>query len=237
MIFSIPTTGIANVPGCLYIVATPIGHLEDITFRAVRILKEADVIACEDTRHALKLLNAYGIKKPLISYYQPKERQRLGLLLEKLLRGQTVALISDSGTPGISDPGFRLVREALGAGIRVVPVPGPAAVAAALCASGLSTHRFLFLGFPPPKQTAARKKIASLRAEEGTLVFYVPVRKAVEFLTLVHLELGNRNVVIAREMTKLHEEFLKGKITDVMKALENRVLKGEATILVEGKGK
>jgi 16S rRNA (cytidine1402-2'-O)-methyltransferase len=225
------------VPGLLYIVATPIGNLEDITFRAVRVLKEADVIACEDTREALKLLNTHGIKKELISYYQPKERQRLALLMNKLICGKTVALISDSGTPAISDPGFRLVREALAAGVRVVPVPGPSAVTAALCASGLSTHRFLFLGFPPPKKTAARKKISVLREEEGTLIFYVPVRNAAEFMRIVRDELGNRKVVIARELTKFHEEFIRGTVDDVLAAVEQRNLKGEATILIEGKGK
>ncbi len=225
------------MPGLLYIVATPIGNLEDITFRAVRVLKEADVIACEDTREALKLLNTHGIKKELISYYQPKERQRLALLMNKLICGKTVALISDSGTPAISDPGFRLVREALAAGVRVVPVPGPSAVTAALCASGLSTHRFLFLGFPPPKKTAARKKISVLREEEGTLIFYVPVRNAAEFMRIVRDELGNRKVVIARELTKFHEEFIRGTVDDVLAAVEQRNLKGEATILIEGKGK
>jgi 16S rRNA (cytidine1402-2'-O)-methyltransferase len=223
------------LPGILFIVATPIGNLEDITHRAVRVLKEADLIACEDTRHALKLLNRYEIRKELLSFHEPRERERLPLLMDRLRRGQNVALISDAGTPAISDPGFRLVREAVKDGIRVVPVPGPSAVAAALCAGGLPTHRFLFLGFPPPKKEAVRKRLIAVRDEEGTLVFYLPGRKLLEFCGLVKDTLGDRPMVVAREMTKIHEEFSRGGPSEIIQLYENKQIKGELTILVGGK--
>lgn len=222
------------VGGTLYIVATPIGNLEDITFRAVRVLKESAVIACEDTRQTLKLLNKFDFRKELISYYQPQEKRKLPLLLDILRSGKDVALVSDGGTPGISDPGFRLVREALAAGIKVVPIPGPSAAVTALCASGLSTHRFLFAGFPPPKKEALRKCLAALAGEDATLIFYLPARKAAEFLGAVLQTLGNREVVLARELTKIYEEFIRAKAADVVKLIENRDLKGEVTLLVAG---
>lgn len=227
-------TGKSDLPGTLYIVATPIGNLEDITLRAVRVLKEADLIACEDTRHALKLLIRYEIRKELLSFHEPRERERLPQLLDRLRRGRDVALISDAGTPAISDPGFRLVREAVKEGIRVVPIPGPSAVAAALCAGGLPTHRFLFLGFPPPKKEAARKKLIAVRDEEGTLVFYLPGRKLLEFCRLVKDTLGERPMVVAREMTKIHEEFSRGGPDEIIQCYENKEVKGELTILVGG---
>ena len=153
----------ASGKGTLYIVATPIGNLEDITLRALRILKEVEAIACEDTRQTVKLLNAYDIRKRLISYFQPRERQRVPEIIGLLKSGKDVALVSDAGTPGISDPGFPLIREALKEGFRVVPIPGPSALAAALSAAGLPTHRVLFVGFPPPKKEATRKLLASLK--------------------------------------------------------------------------
>jgi 16S rRNA (cytidine1402-2'-O)-methyltransferase len=223
------------LPGILFIVATPIGNLEDITHRAVRVLKEADLIACEDTRHALKLLNHYQIRKELLSFHEPREKERLPILMDRLRRGRNVALISDAGTPAISDPGFRLVREAVKEGIRVVPIPGPSAVTAALSAGGLPTHRFLFLGFPPPKKQAARKRLEAVRDEEGTLVFYLPGRKLLEFCGLVQVELGERPMVVAREMTKIHEEFIRGGPSEIIQFYENKQIKGELTILVGGK--
>ena len=222
-------------PGTLFVVATPIGNLEDITFRAVRVLKEVDLIAGEDTRQALKLLNRYEIRKELLSFHEPRERERLPRLMERLRLGRDVALISDAGTPAISDPGFRLVREAVREGIRVVPIPGPSAVAAALCAGGLPTHRFLFLGFPPPKKEAARKKLDAVRDEEGTLVFYLPGRKLIEFCGLIGETLGERALVVAREMTKIHEEFVRGNPLEIVQYFENKQIKGELTILVEGR--
>jgi 16S rRNA (cytidine1402-2'-O)-methyltransferase len=225
------------VPGTLYLVSTPIGNLEDITFRAVRILKEADVVACEDTRQTLKLLNRYELKKKLISFYESREGQRIPHFLNLLREGRSIALVTDAGTPGISDPGFRLVREAVRENIPVVPVPGPAAVTAALSASGLPTHRFLFLGFAPPKKEALRKTLRSIREEEGTIIFYLPARKIEAFLEALKESLPDRPVVIAREMTKIYEEFLRGTPAELLEIAKDRVLKGEATVLIQGAGK
>lgn len=221
--------------GSLYIVATPIGNLEDITLRALRVLREVAAIACEDTRQTIKLLNRHGIKKEMISYYQPHEGRKIPLLLDILKQGKDIALVSDSGTPAISDPGFRLVREALKEGIKIIPVPGPTAFAAALSASGLPSDRFKFVGFPPPKKEAARKWLVALAEEEGTLIFYLPARKAADFLRTAAQILGERPVVVARELTKVYEEFLRGSIRDVLAKFENRVLKGELTLLIGGK--
>jgi 16S rRNA (cytidine1402-2'-O)-methyltransferase len=220
--------------GILYVVATPIGNLEDITLRALRTLGEVEAIACEDTRQTLKLLNRHGIRKRLISYYRPRENQRLPEILRLVESGRDVALVSDAGTPGISDPGFPLVREALRAGIRVVPIPGPCAATAALSAAGLPTHRFLFVGFPPPKGAARRRLLAALREEEATLVFYLPTRKLAEFLRDIRETLGDRPLAIAREMTKIHEEFIRGKVTEIQESLGSGELRGEATVLVGG---
>ncbi len=223
--------------GTLYIVATPIGNLEDITLRALRILKDVAAIACEDTRQTVKLLNRFEFRKELISYFQPQEARKIPLLLDILKRGKNVALVSDSGTPGISDPGFRLVREALREGIKVVPLPGPCAAVTALCASGLSTHRFLFAGFPPPKKGALRKSLLALKDESATLIFYLPARKAAEFLEAILETMGGRDIVIAREITKIHEEFLRGKADEILRSMGERALKGEITVLVSGKEK
>jgi 16S rRNA (cytidine1402-2'-O)-methyltransferase len=220
--------------GRLFIVGTPIGNLEDITFRAVRILGEVAAIACEDTRQTVKILNRFGLKKPLLSYFHPREGQRIPEILGLLAQGKDIALVSDAGTPGISDPGFPLIREALKAGIAVIPVPGPAAVTAALSAAGLPTHRFLFLGFPPPKRTGLHKLLESRTAEDATLVFYLPTRRLPEFLEAVGETLGDRRVVVARELTKIHEEFLRGTVSELRAALGTRIPKGEATVLVEG---
>jgi 16S rRNA (cytidine1402-2'-O)-methyltransferase len=220
--------------GTLYVIATPIGNLEDISLRALRILKEVDAVACEDTRRTLKLLNAYKIQKRLISYYQPKEGRKSPLILALLKGGKDVALVSDAGTPGLSDPGFRLIREAVQEGMTVVPVPGASAVAAALSAAGLPTDRFLFLGFPPPKREATRKLLVSLKEERSTLVFYLPTRKIAEFLLLLEEVLGSRRVVIARELTKIHEEFIRGEAGELLGRIGEKKLKGEATVLVQG---
>jgi len=222
------------VAGRLFIVGTPIGNLEDITLRALRVLGEVAAIACEDTRQTLKILNRYGIRKPLISYYQPREGQRIPEIIRHLKEGRDVALVSDAGTPGVSDPGFPLIRAALKEGIAVVPIPGPSALTAALAASGLPTHRFCFAGFPPPKRTGLRKLLGSLSREEATLIFFVPTRKLSEFLAAVGETLGDRRVVVARELTKIHEEFLRGKASELAAALGGRTIKGEATVLIEG---
>ncbi len=223
--------------GTLYVVATPIGNLEDITLRAVRVLGEVEAIACEDTRQTLKLLNRLGIRKRLISYFHPQEGRRIPEILALLQAGKDVALVSDAGTPGISDPGFPLIREALKLVLPVVPVPGPSAVAAALSAAGLPTHRFLFLGFPPPKREGTRKLLASIGSEPGTLVFYLPTRRIAEFLEITLKTLGDRRVVIARELTKVHEEFIRGSAAELAASLAGRSLKGEAAVLVEGRSR
>jgi len=224
----------ARTGGILHVVATPIGNLEDITLRALRVLKEADLIACEDTRQTLKLMAKYGIRKRLLSYFQPMEQQRLPQIMGCLKAGQKVALVSDAGTPGLSDPGFRLIQEAILQGIPVVPVPGPSALTAALTVSGLPTHRFLFLGFPPARPEKTKKLLLSLAGEEGTLVFYLPTRKMADFLEIIRGTLGNRRIVIAREMTKVFEEFIRGSVEEVEHGLKLRTLKGEATLLIEG---
>jgi 16S rRNA (cytidine1402-2'-O)-methyltransferase len=221
------------VAGRLFVVATPIGNLEDITLRALRVLGEVAAVACEDTRQTLKLLNKYGLRKPLISYYQPREWQRVPEIVRMLKEGRDVALVSDAGTPGISDPGFPLIRAALKEGLQVVPIPGPSAVTAALSAAGLPTNRFLFAGFPPPKATGLRKALEALKAEEATLVFYLPTRRVPDFLAAVIEVLGDRKVVVARELTKVHEEFLRGRAGELASSLAGRTLKGEATVLVE----
>ena len=221
-------------PGRLYIVGTPVGNLEDITLRALRILGEVEAIACEDTRQTVKILNRFGLKKPLISYFQPREGRRIPEIIGLLKAGRDVALVSDAGTPGISDPGFPLIREALKEAIPVVPIPGPSAVTTALSAAGLPTHRFLFVGFPPPKKTGLRKFLEALRDEKATLVFFLPTRRIPEFLEAVRELLGDRRVVIARELTKVHEEFIRGKAGELAGKLGHKTLKGEATVLVEG---
>ncbi len=220
--------------GDLYVVATPIGNLEDVTFRALRTLGEASVIVCEDTRWTRKLLNKYSIKKKLISYYHPKENQKIPQIISLLKQGKDVALVTDSGTPGISDPGYPLIREAITQGIKIIPIPGPAAITAALSVAGLPTHRFLFLGFLPPKKEATKKLLVSLKNERATLVFYLPTRKLLSFLDLIRETIGNRQIVIAREMTKIYEEFLRGTTEELLKMLEDKKLKGEATVLIAG---
>jgi 16S rRNA (cytidine1402-2'-O)-methyltransferase len=222
-------------PGTLYVVGTPIGNLEDITLRALRVLREVAAIACEDTRRTGLLLARYEIKSRLISYYEPREGRRIPQIIALLKEGRDVALVSDAGTPAISDPGFKLVREAIREDIQVVPIPGPSALAAALSSGGLPTHRFLFVGFPPPKAAGLRKSLAALEEQDGTLIFYLPGRKLAEFLAAVQETLGDRDVVIARELTKIHEEFVRGKCSVLAAAAAAREFKGEMTILVSGK--
>lgn len=223
-----------NPSGTLYIVATPIGNLEDLTLRALKILNDVSTIACEDTRQTKKLLFKYNINKPLISYFHPKEKQKIPRIIRLLREGNDVALVTDSGTPGISDPGYPLIREAIANQIKIVPVPGASALTAALSASGLPSHRVLFVGFPPPKKGATQRLLASLKEENATLVFYLPVRRLRSFLQAVLETIGNRRVVIAREITKIHEEFLRGTVEKILNVLARRELKGEATVLIQG---
>jgi 16S rRNA (cytidine1402-2'-O)-methyltransferase len=226
-----------KIRGELYVVATPLGNLEDISLRALRILRNVFAIACEDTRQTIKILNTYKIKTKLISYFHPKEQQKIPKLLSLLLQGKNIALVSDAGTPGISDPGYPLIREALARGIKVVPIPGPCAITAALSASGLPTHKFHFLSFPSPKKHAMKKMLDTVKNERETLVFYIPARKVPTFLQLIRETLGERQIVLARELTKLHEEFLRGTPSELLFEAEKREIKGEVTLLIEGKPK
>jgi len=225
--------------GTLFVVATPLGNLEDITQRALRILKEVDLIAAEDTRHSRKLTQHYGIGTPMTSYYDEAERRKAPQLVEQILQGKNVALISDAGTPGIADPGYHLVCAAVAAGIRVEPIPGPSAVAAALSVSGLPTDRFVFDGFVPAKQVARGKFLQRLVDEERTIVVYEAARRLVDCLADVRTILGNRRVVVARELTKMFEEMLRGEVDDVLATLRERAchleLPGEITLLIEGR--
>jgi 16S rRNA (cytidine1402-2'-O)-methyltransferase len=220
-------------PGVLYVVATPIGNLEDITYRAVRVLREADLIACEDTRHSRKLLDHYGIAGKLVSYHEHNEAERAEELLRKLREGAAIAQVSDAGMPGISDPGYRLIRLAIESGIRVVPVPGPSALVAAIAASGLPTDSFEFLGFLPAKSGQRKTVLEGIRGAEKTIVVYEAphrIREAVEDVVAV---LGPaRPIVIARELTKVHEEFLRGTAAELAAQLRECELKGEITLLI-----
>lgn len=218
--------------GCLYLVATPIGNLEDITLRALRVLKEVDFIACEDTRQSAKLLNHYGIHKRALSYHEHNEIVRAPEIVLEMEQGARVALVSDAGTPSISDPGHHLVGLAIRHGIPVVPVPGATAFGAALAASGLPTDRFHFVGFLPAKRTQRRKALQELRTEEATLIFYEAPHRILESLADMAAMLGNRHVVLAREVTKVHEEFLRGHLEPLLEQLKKRPPKGEITILV-----
>ena len=219
--------------GAIYLVATPIGNLEDITLRALRTLREADVIACEDTRHTRKLLAHFEIRKPLLSYHEHNEAQRAAELVERAQRGEAVAVVSDAGTPGISDPGFRVVRAAIDAGVPVISVPGPVAAISALAASGLPTDSFRFVGFLPAKKSQRRKALESLQSEDVPLILYEAPRRIVETLQDVLQVLGDRPLVLARELTKLHEEYLRGTVSGLLEELRSRTsLKGEMTVII-----
>jgi 16S rRNA (cytidine1402-2'-O)-methyltransferase len=221
--------------GILYIVSTPIGNLEDITLRALRILKEVDVIAAEDTRHSLKLLSHYGISKPITSYWGEKEKVKAEETIRRLKDGQSVALISDAGTPGISDPGSVLIRRAIEEGITVVPVPGPSAFIAALSLSGFSTESFLFLGFLPAKTVQRQKMLRELTLEKRTLVYYEAPHRILETLSDMALIFGQRKAVLVKEITKLHEEVVRGTIDVILVRMETAKIAGEYVIVVEGR--
>jgi 16S rRNA (cytidine1402-2'-O)-methyltransferase len=218
--------------GCLYLVATPIGNLEDITLRALRVLKEADLIACEDTRHTQKLLQHYGIRKELVSYHAHNELTRAPELVIELEQGAKAALVSDAGTPVVSDPGHRLVTLCLRHHIPVIPIPGPSAFVAALAASGLPIEEFLFVGFLPSRAGARRKALDSLKAEPRTLVLYEAPHRLVDTLADAADILGPRPAVVAREVTKIHEEFLRGNLNELCDAARKRAPRGEITLLI-----
>lgn len=221
--------------GVLYVVATPIGNLEDITLRAVRILNEVDLIAAEDTRHTRKLLAHLDIHTPLVSYYKDKEQERAESLIQHLRAGRQVALVSDAGTPAISDPGAILVGQAREAGVRVVPVPGPSALTAALSVSGLAAEAWLFVGFLPSKKAQRRQLLTSLAGREELLVFYESPHRILHALADCLAILGDRPAFLARELTKLHEEGLRGGLAEILRSLEVRsAVKGEFVVLVGG---
>jgi len=220
-------------PGTLYLVATPIGNLEDVTLRALRTLKECNVIAAEDTRHTGHLLKHFGIAKQLLSYFQFNEAKRSEEIIERLRRGEKVALVTDAGSPGISDPGERVVQAALAAGLRVESVPGPCALIAALTASGLPTDEFHFVGFLPHKSGQRRKKLEALKGVEGTLVLYESPYRIEKLLAQLSEVFPDRTAVLARELTKKFEEFLRGKPATLLEIVKKRSLKGEFVVLID----
>lgn len=221
------------MPGCLYIVATPIGNLEDITLRALRILKEVSLIACEDTRQTQKLLNHYHIQNTLVSYHDFNERGRASGLIEKIQEGQDVALVSDAGMPGISDPGFQIISQAIKANISLTAIPGPSAILNALVLSGLSVHRFAFEGFLPEKKMARKKFLARLEREERTLIFFESGTRLTETLKDILEIMGNRKAAIARELTKKFETLYRGTVQGLID--QSIMLKGEFVIVLSGK--
>lgn len=220
--------------GKLYIVATPIGNLEDITLRALRILREVDVIAAEDTRHSLKLLNHFAITKPLVSYWSEKEQVKAEEILDKLKSGLSVALISDAGTPGISDPGSVLIKRAIEEKIDIIPIPGPSAHIAALSVSGIPTEEFIFLGFLPSKSGQRQKHLHELKHDTRTLIFYEAPHRLLQALADIQEILGDRRAALAKEISKIHEEVLRGTLSEVLASLRTRMIAGEYVIIVEG---
>lgn len=218
--------------GILYLVATPIGNLDDITLRAIKTLETVDYIAAEDTRHTLKILNHLNISKPLISCYKENELIKSDILISKLKEGKNIALVSDAGTPVISDPGEELVHNAIKNNIKVVPIPGACALITALIASGISAKEFCFVGFLPVNKTEKTNKLLSLHEIDKTLIFYEAPHKLLNTLTCIKEILGNRRIALARELTKIHEEFIYGYIDDILKDISNP--KGEFVLIVEG---
>jgi len=232
-----PTDKTQNTPGAgtLYVVATPIGNLDDITVRALNIFRQVDLIAAEDTRHTGKLLKHHHIKCRLISYHEHNEAERTPLLVERMKSGSSIALVSNAGTPTVSDPGYMLLQSAVKNSIRVVPIPGASAVVAALSISGLPTDSFIFIGFSPKKKTRRLKQLQELSGEKRTLIFYESPGRISAFLNEIKRIMGDRYSVLCREMTKLHEEFLRGRLSELIEALSRRpAVKGECTLLVKG---
>lgn len=217
--------------GKLYLVATPIGNLEDITLRAIETLQEVDLIAAEDTRHTLKLLNHLEIKKPLISYYKQTEKIKSNILIEKLKEGKNIAIVSDAGTPGISDPGEEIVKNAIENNIKVVPIPGACAAINAIIASGLDTKEFYFVGFLPVNKKEKKEKLEKIKKINSTLIFYEAPHKLINTLEIMLEILGDRKIVLAREITKIHEEFIRENISKILE--KNIEPKGEFVLIIE----
>lgn len=221
--------------GILYVVATPIGNREDITLRALRILEAVDIVAAEDTRVARRLLSHHQINKPMISYHEHNEDERAPQLIHRLTQGESMALVSNAGTPSVSDPGYRLIKAAVAENIRVVPIPGVSAAISALSASGLPTDRFVFVGFLPKKPGKRKKELSDLATEKGTILFYESPKRIVDLIKALIPLFGDRYSVLSREMTKPHEEFIRGQLSDIMYDLSQRpAVKGECTLLVSG---
>ena len=220
--------------GTLYIVSTPVGNLEDITLRAVRILGEVDIIAAEDTRHSVKLLNHLGIRKPMISYWREKEQIRSDEIIKRLHAGQSIALISDAGTPGISDPGAVLIKRAIEENIQILSIPGPSAFVAALSVSGLPTDQFTFMGFLPSRTAQRQKFLREVYLEQRTLIFYEAPHRIVDaLLDLSHI-FGERKAALIKEITKFHEDVVRGSITEIIEEVQKTTIAGEYVIIVEG---
>lgn len=220
------------MPGILYIVATPIGNLEDMTYRAVRVLSEVDLIAAEDTRHTRKLLSHFNIHTPLVSYYREKEMSRSDELLEQIRAGKNVALVSDAGTPGISDPGSILVRNGRQAGIPIVPIPGPSALSAAVSCAGLDSGAFLFLGFAPPKSSQRKKLLQSLSTSEYPLAFYESPHRIRQFVKDAYAILGNRTVLWAREISKKFEDIVETTLQQLRDTIDEEKIRGELVLII-----
>jgi len=221
--------------GTLYVVSTPIGNMEDITLRALRILKEVDLIAAEDTRRAGLLLKHFGIETPLTSYFEGNELKKREFILEKLKEGKNVALVSDAGTPGVSDPGFRLIQLAIENQLPIVPIPGSSAVITALSVSGLPTDAFLFRGFLPHKSKKRKDLLKELENVRETLIFYESPHRISETLCDILEILGDREIVLTRELTKAYEEIIRGKVSEIQNQVGDRALKGEITLVISGK--
>jgi len=224
-----------NKPGALYVVATPIGNRDDITLRALNILGQVDLIAAEDTRHTGRLLAHHNLKRPLIAYHEHNESERTPDLMARLKAGVSIALVSNAGTPSVSDPGFRLIQAAIGGGINVIPIPGVSAVITALSVAGLPTDAFVFVGFLAPKKAKRLKQLQELADLPRTIVFYESPRRILSLLAEIISVMGDRSAVLCREMTKLYEEFIRGQLSDILARLTSRsVIKGECTLLVTG---
>lgn len=220
--------------GMLYIVATPIGNLEDITLRAIRILKEVDIIAAEDTRHTRKLLNAYEITTPLISLYEHNEREKSALLIAKIKGGMNAAYVSDAGTPCLSDPGYQLVNYAQAENIRIIPIPGPSALITAICAAGIPADNFSFCGFLSSRENKRRLFFESIKDDERTIIFYESPTRFMSTLKDIHEILGNREIVVARELTKIFEEIKRGEVLDFIESYGENKIRGEFTVILRG---
>jgi len=221
-----------SMTATLYIVATPIGNLEDMTYRAVRILGEVDLIAAEDTRHSLKLLSHFGISKSMTSYFDHNQQFKGERILNALRQGKSVALISDAGTPCVSDPGYQLVRDAVAEGINVVPIPGACAAVAALSASGMPSDTFTFAGFPPSRQGKRRTFLSSMSSLPGTLILYEAPHRLLDTLADIREILGERRLIVARELTKIYEEFVRGSAEEIITILSRGPVRGEVVLLI-----